>query len=65
MLDQLCAAQDKIKTIRREYAAGRATYDDMHAAAIELLTLRQEAERAKFGKAKSKINAVSIASLLR
>lgn len=65
MLEQICAAHDTIKAIRREYAAGRATYDDMKAAAIALLELRQQAEIARFGKAKSKINAIAIASLLR
>lgn len=65
MIEQICAATDAIKAIRREYNAGRATYDDMKAAAIKLIELRQQAEIARFGKAKSQINAVTIASLLR
>ena len=65
MLEQICAAQDAIKEIRREYAAGRATYDDMKAAAIKLIELRRDAERARFGRPKSQINAVTIAALLR
>lgn len=65
MLEQICAAQDRIKEIRREYAAGRASYDDMKAAAVALLELRQQAEIKRFGKPKSQITAVAIASLLR
>lgn len=65
MFEQICNAQDAIKEMRREYAAGRATYDDMRAAAVALIELRQQAERARFGRAKSKIDAVTIASLLR
>lgn len=65
MIEQICAAQDAIKAIRREYAAGRATYDDMKAAAVKLLELRREAEVKRFGKPRSQINAVAIASLLR
>lgn len=65
MLEQLCVAKDKIAEVRREYAAGRATYDDMKAAAIALLELRREAERKRFGRARSQINAITIASLLR
>lgn len=65
LIDQICAAQDAIKAIRREYAAGRATYDDMRAAAVALLELRQQAEIKRFGKAKTRITSVAIASLLR
>lgn len=65
MLEQILKAQENIKAVRREYTAGRATYDDMKAAAIELIKLRQQVERAKFGRVKSQINAVTVASLLR
>lgn len=65
MLQELCAAQDAITEIRREFAAGRATYDDMKAAAVRLLELRRQAEIARFGKAKTQITSVAIASLLR
>jgi hypothetical protein len=65
MLEQLCAAQDKIKETRRAYAAGTATYDDMKTAAVALLELRQQAEIKRFGKAKTRITSVAIASLLR
>jgi hypothetical protein len=65
MIDQICAAHDAIKEVRRKYAAGEATYDDMRAAAVALIELRQQAERARFGRARSKIDAVTIASLLR
>lgn len=65
MLDQLCAAKDAVTAARIAHNQGNATYDEMRAAAVAYLTLRQEAERAKFGKAKTKINAVTIASTLR
>lgn len=65
MLEQICKAQDTIKETRRKFAVGEATYDDMRAAAVALIELRQQAERARFGRAKSKIDAVTIASLLR
>lgn len=61
MLEQICKAQDKINELRR----AQAPYDDLKAAAIALLELRREAERKRFGRAKSQINAISIASLLR
>jgi hypothetical protein len=62
---EIANATDALKAIRREYAAGRATYDDMKAAAARLLELRREAEISRWGKAKTKISAVAIATLLR
>lgn len=65
MFEALCKAQDEIKEVRRKYAVGQATYEDMQAAAIALLKLRQEAEIKRFGKAKTKITPVAVASLIR
>jgi hypothetical protein len=65
MLDRLCEAQDALKAVKREYLAGRVSYETFRAAAEQLLTLRRDAEIAKYGKAKTKINAQTIASIMR
>jgi hypothetical protein len=65
MFDQLCAAQDTFNEIRRKYGQGLATYEEMYAAAVALLALRVAAETKRYGKPKTKITSVAIASLLR
>jgi phosphoserine phosphatase len=65
MFDQLCAAQDHFNAIRRAYGMGLATFEQMRDAAIALLTLRQEAELARYGKVKTKITPQTIASFMR
>lgn len=59
--DQICEATDTLQALRRE----RASYDDLKEAAIVILTLRQQAEKAFSGRTKTKITARSIASLIR
>lgn len=59
--DQICQATDALRLLRQS----RASYDDMKAAAIEVLTLRQQAEQAFSGRIKTRITAQAIASLLR
>lgn len=59
--DQILTATDALRQARM---AG-ASYDDMKAKAIVLLELRQQAEKAFSGKAKTRITAVSIAALIR
>lgn len=65
MLDQLCKAQDDFRLIRQQYSRGEVTYQEMHDAAAALLKLRQEAEIKRYGKAKTKVNAQTIASFMR
>jgi len=65
MLEELCAAQDTFNAIRRAYGQGHATYEEMYAAAVKLLTLRQIAEKARYGKVKTKITPQTIASFMR
>lgn len=59
--DSICLATDELNTLRRS----RASYDDLKVAAIKVLELRQQAEKAFSGKVKTKITARSIASLIR
>lgn len=59
--DSICLATDELNALRR----ASASYDDLKVAAIKVLELRQQAERAFSGKVKTKITAVSIASLIR
>lgn len=65
MFDQLCQAKDAFDEIRRKFGRGEATYDEMRAAAVAVLTLRQAAEVTKYGKVKTKITAQTIASFMR
>jgi hypothetical protein len=59
--DQICQATDALRLARRS----GASYDDLKAAAITLLELRQQAEKACLGRVKTQITAVAIASLIR
>lgn len=59
--DQICQATDELRLLRQS----RASYDDLKEAATRVLTLRQEAERAFSGRVKTRINAQTVASLLR
>lgn len=65
MFEVMCAAQDKFIAVRAAYYRGESTYEEMYAAAVEVLTLRIAAEVKRFGKAKTKITAQSIASFMR
>lgn len=65
MRDHLDAAADRLAEVKRAMGQGQASYDDAKAAAVALLTLRQQAEIITFGKARTKITAVAIATLLR
>lgn len=59
--DQICEATDTLRLLRQ----AQASYDDLRVAAIKVLELRQEAEKAFSGKVKTKITARAIASLIR
>jgi hypothetical protein len=63
--DQICEATDRLNDLRRAYYQQQATYEQVSGAAVALLTLRQQAEKAFYGKVKTKIDPRSIASLLR
>ena len=63
--DRMCAAQDVLDDCRREYGRGLVHFETFKASAVYLLTLRRDAEIARFGKAKTKINAQTIASIMR
>ncbi len=63
--EQICAATDALDALRRDHYQGQASYEQLSAAATHLLTLRQQAEQAFLGKVKTKITAVTIASLIR
>ncbi len=65
MFDTLCEAQDDFREVRRAYGQGQASYEMLRQAAENLLKIRREAEVAKFGKAKTKVNAATIASMMR
>ncbi len=65
MFDTLCKAQDDFREVRRAYAQGQASYAMLRQAAEKLLKIRREAELAKCGKAKTKVNAQTIASMMR
>ena len=59
--EQICQATDTLVSLRR----AQASYDEMKAAAITVLELRQQAEKAFSGRVKTKITSVAIAALLR
>lgn len=59
--DQICQATDTLAAQKR----ARASYDDLKAAAIIVLELRQQAEQTFSGKVKTRITPRSIASLIR
>lgn len=65
MFEQMCKAQDDFNEVRRQYGRGLATFEDMKAAAIAVLTLRVEAEVKRYGKAKTRITPQTIASFMR
>ena len=62
---ELLAADAALAATKLAYYRSAATYDDMRAAAITVLEQRRAAEIAKFGKARTTINNLSIAKLLR
>ena len=63
--EQICAATDKLDALRRDYYQGGATYEQMSEQATNLLTLRQQAEKAFSGKIKTRITPQTVASLIR
>jgi DNA-directed RNA polymerase subunit K/omega len=63
--DQVCEAMDALAAVKRVYHQGQSDYETVSAAAVRVLQLRQTIEKAKMGKVKTRINAVSIASLIR
>lgn len=63
--DQILTATDALNDARRAYYQQRASYDDVAAAARELLELRQQAEQSFCGKVKTRITSRTIASLIR
>jgi hypothetical protein len=65
MFDALCKATDEFKEVRRKYAAGEVSYQAMHDAAAAVLRLRVSAEIRKYGKARTKVTPLTIASFMR
>lgn len=64
--EQICEATDTLDTLRRSYYQQQgATYEQMDEAARTLLVLRQQAEKQFKGKTAIKIDAVSVARLIR
>ena len=60
----ICQATDELKAVRGQFYQHQASYDEMKAAAVKVLELRQQAERTR-GAVRTKVNAQTIASLLR
>ncbi len=63
--DDILLATDDLARLKRLYYQSGVSYDDTRAAAVRVLTLRQQAELAFSGKVKTKITAAAIASLIR
>lgn len=63
--EQICQATDTLNALRRNYYQGGATYEQAADAAKTLIELRQQVEKAAYGKVKTKLNTVTIARLLR
>lgn len=61
----LLAAIEQLAATKVAYYQQTATHDELRAAAVAVLEQRRAAEIAKYGKARSKIDNLSIAKLLR
>jgi len=62
---QIASANDALKAKKADFYQGRATLEDVRAAARRVLELRVEAEKAFYGRAKTKITPIAIAHLCR
>lgn len=65
MLTQILAAVDELKATKAAYMNGSATYEEMKDAATKVILLRMEAETKRFGKPRTKLTSLAIASLIR
>lgn len=58
-------ATDDLAKTKRDYYQQKATYEDVRNAAIRVLEARIAIEKAKTGRAKTKITPISVANLCR
>jgi hypothetical protein len=62
---EIFAANDNLIRVKQAFYRHEATYEEMQAAATQVLELRVAAEKQYMGKVRTKITTRAISSLIR
>jgi len=63
--EALFSAQDALGDAKRDYMQERITYDDLRRAGIRVLEIRIGIEKMMYGRARTKVDALSVANIIR